>query len=585
LVTLVLTALTGCSAWDVWNVRSQSPDEALADLSQVRLVGDLAVPDGMYSVQVEAVGLVVGLRGTGSDPAPSPQRSYLIDEMRTRGVRDPNHVLASPNTAMVLVRGVLRRGIQEGDRFDVEVRIPSSSETTSLRGGKLLRTRLRQMAVLGSRIHEGHLLGLAEGPVLVDPAADGQGDRVMSGRGRVLGGAIALKSRSMGLVIKPGRQNVYNSSRIATALNKRFHTFEKGIKTGVATAKTHQYVELKVHARYKENVDRYMRLVRATALRETPTRRMERIDSLGQRLLDPVSAAGAALELEAIGKDGVDGLLEGIKSPDAEVRFYSAEALAYLDRSEAVAALGQAARSEPAFRLYALTALSAMDDLAACEELRSLLSVASAETRYGAFRSLWAMNPADPVVAGQRTAGGFSFHVLRTEGPPMIHATRNRRPEIVLFGQGQRFLTPLAVDAGNQIMVTSVPGKEEIAVSRFSVNEADQRRVVSTDVDAVIRAIVDLGGTYPDVVQAIQEAKAAGALQARFEIEALPEAGRAYDRTAGRTPSNEESPGAAPRDGGPLSERADSASAAPAAGEKSKPSGGFLARMVGRDPN
>ena len=47
----------------------------------------------------------------------------------------------------------------------------------------------------------------------------------------------------------------------------------------------------------------------------------------------------------------------------------------------------------------------------------------------------------------------------------------------------------------------------------------------------MIRAIVDLGGTYPDVVQAIQEAKAAGCLEGRFEIDALPEAGRSYEAT------------------------------------------------------
>ena len=50
--------------------------------------------------------------------------------------------------------------------------------------------------------------------------------------------------------------------------------------------------------------------------------------------------------------------------------------------------------------------------------------------------------------------------------------------------------------------------------------------------DEVVRAIVALGGTYPDVVQALQQAKADGALEGRFEVDALPETGRAYDRVA-----------------------------------------------------
>ena len=47
----------------------------------------------------------------------------------------------------------------------------------------------------------------------------------------------------------------------------------------------------------------------------------------------------------------------------------------------------------------------------------------------------------------------------------------------------------------------------------------------------MIRAIVELGGTYPDVVQAMQEAKAAGCLEGRFEVDAVPEAGRSYEAT------------------------------------------------------
>ena len=87
----------------------------------------------------------------------------------------------------------------------------------------------------------------------------------------------------------------------------------------------------------------------------------------------------------------------------------------------------------------------------------------------------------------------------------------------------------MAVNAGNEIMVTS-QGGDQITVSKFSVADGDQKRTVSTRVDEVIRAVVELGGTYPDVVQALQEAKNSGALASRFEVDALPEAGRAYDR-------------------------------------------------------
>ncbi len=226
-------------------------------------------------------------------------------------------------------------------------------------------------------------------------------------------------------------------------------------------------------------------------------------------------SAEAALQLEALGPDGVEMLLKGIKSKDPEVRFYSAEALAYLDRREAAEPLGQIARDQPAFRVFALTALSAMQDFAAADQLRDLLSAPSAETRYGAFRSLWTMNNNDPLVKGELLGGDFRYHVLDVGGQPMIHVTRNRIAEVVLFGPRQEFLTPLAVNAGNDIMVTS-QGGDQITVSKFSVTDGDQKRTVSTRVDEVIRAVVELGGAYPDVVQALQEAKDCGALASRF---------------------------------------------------------------------
>jgi flagellar basal body P-ring protein FlgI len=527
---LILTA--GCaSIFDSHSARSQSPEEPAPEEPATRMVGDMAVPFGMFPVRIESIGLVTGLNGTGSDPAPSSQREVLLEEMRTRGVKNPNMLLASKNTSLVIVQGVLRPGIRSGDHFDVEVHIPSRSETTSLQGGFLLECRLKEMAVLGDRVREGNSLGLAQGPVLIDPVSEDKKDQVALGRGRILGGGLAQKSRDLGLVLTPDHQSVFNTSRIATAVNRRFHTFEKGVQVGVAKAKTDKFIELTVHPRYKDNIARYMQVVRAIAIQETDAERMQRVASLEKKLSEPESACEAALHLEAIGIQGTDILLRAIQSKNLEVRFYAAEALAYLDRREAAEPLGLIARDEPAFRVFALTALSAMADFAAYEQLRNLLDVPSAETRYGAFRALWAMNPKDPLVVGERLSEEFTYHPLDSAGPPMIHVTHNRRPEVVLFGKDQQFLTPLYLNAGNQIMIVSTQ-PEEIAVSKYAVNAPDQKRIVSAKVDDVLRAIVELGGTYPDVVQALQEAKKGGVLPSRFEVDALPEAGRTFERYA-----------------------------------------------------
>jgi flagellar basal body P-ring protein FlgI len=547
----ILTMLCGCSWFGGKNVRSQSPDDK-ESTKKKRLVGDLAVPYGLYPVRIEAIGLVTGLKATGSDPPPSPQRTELLDEMRANGVENPDKILKTNSTSLVLVQAVLRPGIQAGERFDVEFRVPNHSDTTSLRGGYLLEVRLRELAALGGQYHEGSVLAMAEGPVLVDPSADPKKDRTMATRGRALGAGYAKKSRPLGLVLKPGSQNIMNSSRVANAVNKRFNIYEGGSKVGVAKAKTDQYVELVVHPRYKDNINRYVQVVRAVAISETPSERLERLNRLSDEILDRETAAFAALQLEAINQDGMPALLKAVESSDPEVRFYAAEALAYLDRHEAVDPLAEAAEKEPALRVHALTALSAMQDPAAFDQLKDMLSLPSAETRYGAFRSLWTMNNRDPFVRGDVFGDQFHYHSLDVSGPAMIHVTRSRLQEVVLFGKDQTFKTPMKLQAGNQIIVK---GEEsgEVTVSKFSVKEADQKRFVSNKVDEVIRAIAELGGTYPDVVQALQEAKAAGALTSRFEVDTLPEAGRTYERVAKNDLTNATSNGKSKKSGGKLS--------------------------------
>ena len=512
----------------------------------VKLIADVANPHGMNFVKVEAVSLVTSLDGTGADPAPTPQRATLLAEMKRRKVESPGQLLASPNTALVVVRTFLRPGIQEGERLDVEVRIPTRSETSSLRGGRLLSTRLTEMAVLGQQIRQGRVLALASGPVLVDPTASADDESPMATQGRVLGGGIATKSRPLGLVLDDEHSSVRLSQQVSKAVNGRFYTYRRGRKIGVAKAKTDEFVELIVHPRYQYNVARFIKVVRNLAIQESPSARLARLALLERQLADPLTAGTAAIRLEAIGDDQAKEILAAAtKAADAEVRFYAAEALAYLDDTNAVPALIQAARDEPAFRVHALAALSAMEDMVAYDSLRELLNRRSAETRYGAFRALWAMNRADPLVRGEILGEDeFGFHVLTAAGPPMIHVTRSFRPEIVFFGREHHLRLPVVLEAGKHILVNGLRG-EDVTVSRFAPGEPTQQRVVSTDVEDVIRAIVDLGGTYPDVVQALQKAKAEGALASRFRIDALPEIGRRYERSL-----SDDSPSTQPSSGG-----------------------------------
>lgn len=528
-----LLCMAGCTS--LW-IQSHKPDaDDLDSLTQQEeesqeFIGDLTVPTGLNFVKIEGVGLVNGLDRTGSSPAPSALLNRLLNEMRSHSVPNPERLLESDENALVVVRGYLPPGVQKGDRFDVQVVTPPDSEASNLRAGHLFRTRLREMRVLQGRVRSGHVAGLAGGMVVTDTVFNGTDDAVEATRARVLGGGQSRISRALGLVIR-GESTVRQSARIGAAINDRFHITDPSGKHGVATPKRDNYVELAVYRRYKNNLARYVSVIGSIALRESAGERMVRIESLQRRLLEPTTAPRAALRLEAIGDDASHVLVEGLKSPELEVRFYAAEALAYLDREEAASVLAETAVAESAFRWHSLTALTVMDHVAAYEALNDLLHVKSSETRYGAFRALRARNAADPVVRGEWLDGEFAYHVISSNGPPMIHISKAHRPEIVVFGAGQQIVPPAFLFAGKKIMVKGLDDGQ-LQVTRFTTGgpEADHRETCDATIDHMIRAIVKLGGGYSDVIEALQSARKGGYLESKLVVNALARPDREYHR-------------------------------------------------------
>ncbi len=531
--SLVVAAITtglsmGCSSP---LIRLQSPEsEFISETNRVDedhdLIGDVTSVRGMKIAKVEGIVLLTGLDGTGSDPPPSSKRSALVSEMQSHEVKNPSGILASPSTTMAIAYGYLRPGIRKGERFDVAVKIRSRSETTSLRGGYLMQARLREMALLDNMIHTGLPLALARGDVLVDSIflAEDSGER----SGRVLGGGVMMKNRPLGLAVRDGFNSVRTSAMIGAALNKRFHTFDRGVKRGIAVPKRDNYVELDVHPRYKHNITRYMQVVRAVPLKQNATDDGSRLETLRRKLHEPTTAARAAIELEALGIASIDILNGGLESPDALVRFVAAESLAYLDKPQAAAPLASAAREEIAFRWRALTALAAMEYVEAYDALTSLLDVPSAETRYGAFFSMRTRNPYDPMVRGESLGeGAFSYHVIPSDSEPMIHFTRYRRPEVVVFGQRIEFKPPAYLFVGKEVLLKA-NGDGRIRISRFRAGEEDQHDVCDPHLDAVVRAVVGHGADYADVLELVHEAKDEGYLNLRVEVNAMPKRNREY---------------------------------------------------------
>ena len=487
---------------------------------------------GLNMIILEGVGLVTGLDGTGGDPPPSQYRTLLLKDMQRRNIPHANQILESPATALVIVRAYLPPLVQPGDKFDVEVRVPEGSETTSLNSGRLLECSLTERAVVaGKGVIKGKERSRAAGPILV---STGEGkSKTLLRRGRIVGGGVGMETRDMRLYLKNDFRSVRNATRIASRIGKRFFSYNRyGHREPLAKAMTDQKVILKIHPAYKENFPRYVQVIQNIAFRETEVEQQVRMEHLEEELMVPESSELAAVQLEAIGNDSIPILKRGLKAKTLESRFHAAVALAYLGEPNGLEVLYIAARDEPAFRVFALAAMSTIDDGETHIFLSQLMDEPLMEIRYGAFRGLTTIDKNDPLVRGETLNDQCKLHLIDTPGKPMIHLTHHQKAEMVLFGADQKFSTPLAISAGPHISINAAAGSDEVIVSRFQLGKKDQRVIVSNKIADVIRAAAKQDASYPDIAQMLIQAERQLNLPGQIGIDMLPEAGRVYNRPA-----------------------------------------------------
>jgi hypothetical protein len=407
------------------------------------------------------------------------------------------------------------------------------------------------MLAPGEAPKEGNDFAVAQGPVLLGTAAEPNNPKA----GRVLGAARIKKTLPFKLVINEKRQSVKTAALLESVVNQRFHFADGVNEMGVAKAKSDTYLELKVPPVYHHNQDRYFRVIKLLPIVENAALRAERQAAWGQELLDPKTAGVAALKLEGQGITAVDTLKKGLESPNAQVRFFAAEALAYLDDPAGVDVLADTAIKQREFRSYALAALAATEQAAAHMGLRRLMDVADVEVRYGAFNALRTLDEGDPFLghvrvlddpgAGQdesqegsmamalaaqrrrsRPEDPFTLYLVDSDGPPMIHVASTRRCEIVLFGRHQKLLTPLVLGNG-PILLNASDGDDAIQVSkivpaRIGDTEGDTKIAVSLELGDVIRQMANLGAKYPDVVTLLQAAQRQKNLSGPLVLDAVP---------------------------------------------------------------
>jgi hypothetical protein len=518
-------------------------------------IGDVANIFGR-DVKVEGVGLVIGLDGTGAEPAPSWHQKKLVDEMQKAGLEHPERLLNSVNISLVVVRAVIPAGVSTKDRFDIDIELTAASATSSLAGGFLMSTRLAQRVTTKEGDKDDKVIATAMGPVMCGNQAKPNDPKVA----RVLGGGRVLNDALYLLSIKELRRSGKTSQLIENVVKQRFHQTQDGRNEGMVKAKTDSALELRVPKIYHHNQDRYHLVISHLSLVDNPNLRQERLRVWGKELLDPKRAGLAALKLEGLGPSAAPVLKEALGAPEDNVRYFAAEALAYLNDGDGAAVLYEMAKKKPEFRLFAFKALAAMDQAASLLKLRALMSEADSELRYAAFDALRTLDPTDPFLGRIRVIDPvaqpdmdemavpivgqprkkpepppedpFKLYVVDSEGPPLIHVSGNTRCEIVIFGKSQKMLTPIVLGAGGPLLLNASDGDEKVQICKITTKNLDapNNKVNCTlDLAQVLKEMANLGASYPDVVSVIHMADKQKNLQGPFEVDKLPVPTKAYD--------------------------------------------------------
>ena len=284
----------------------------------------------------------------------------------------------------------------------------------------------------------------------------------------------------------------------------------------------------------------------------------------GKELLEPKTSGVAVLKLEGLGPTAGETLEAALQSPNDQVRFFATESLAYLDDPVGSETLAETAIHMPKFRAYALAALASMDQNAAHMKLRNLMSEPDTELRYGAFNALRTLDPHDPSL-GQvrvlddprteeqqdevpdsmalalasgarrpRTEDPFALYIVDSEGPPVIHVSRTRRSEIVVFGRSQKLLPPIVLGTG-AILLNAAEKDDEIEISKIvpsKFGDSDVKLRTSLELAEVIRRVANLGTTYPEMVAILDAANRQKNLPGALVVDAVPVSNMDYLQAA-----------------------------------------------------
>lgn len=506
----------------------EGPKEIAIEIGVETTIGSLVEILSVDSISVEGYGLVAGLNGTGSAECPPQIRAYLkqyILKQLPANVLNPDEFISSMDTAVVYVEGIMPRAFVKNEYFDVKVTALPGTQTTSLEGGRLYRTELKAAGGFGLTIK---VLGTAEGPVFIDTIGAREANKKV---GYILGGGTVLDEYKINLVLRQPNYRVANAIR--NKLNERFGT-------GTSKAVSPSQIEAEVPAKYKGQKHRFISIVKAIYLTETPELTRGRISTFVRKLAVEGDKDITEAGLEAIGNESVGKLAALLNSSNEEIRLRAARCMLNLGSDVGLEALREiASRKGSPYRVEALEAIRAgasRNDAAVIS--RKLLRDEDFDIRLAAYEQLRKLN--DIAITQELIAGDFYLEQITQTQPKGIFVSRSGQPRIVLFGAPIYCRENIFVQSpdGN-ITINAPPGQSYVSIMRKHPKRPNVilQLKSSYELSDIIRTLckeslkkegkgrVGLNVSYAEGIALLREMCYKGAVEAEFRAGPLPKIG------------------------------------------------------------
>lgn len=505
-------------------------------------------------IVVRGYGLVVGLNGTGSrDMAPSV-RAHMIEYMEHLGIGQvnynagdisPEQMLDSPNTAVVIVEGIIppasvgrlsppsvsgRKPLTvPGTSFDLRVHVDPQTGTTSLEGGRLYTANLRPGPLMtGSR--QPGILAEGKGPIFINPfvgSGTSQGNSINKLSGRILNGGEVTENIPLKiLLLNPSHTRV---RLVQDAINRRFPQ-EPGQRDPTARGKSDSVIELTVPPSMRNETISFVELVKHTTLRQANAESVA-LSIRRMLLADTNNASQAYWRWCAIGERSLPMIRELYDYPEDLPRLAALRSGSFLHDPIAANHLREmAADGGLGIRLEAADLLKDMPhDPRTDHALRQLLNDDDVEVRLRAYEAL--AERQDPLM--QRTWVEDKFILDRVDSDhPMIYISQSKTPRIAVFGRELEIIRPLTMGAWeNRLIIQDSQNDDEELEIYYRPHGSTNARIVETDANAYEfleflartttaedpRPGLDLN--YSETVGAIHALWAQGYLEADFKAE------------------------------------------------------------------